>query len=196
MNRTIPQVDGYIRKNRKWQSELEKLRAILLDFPQLTEEIKWRAPCYTFQGANVIMIGAFKESCVISFVKGALLKDPHRILVKPGENTQAVRVIRFTNVQKIVELEEVLKAYIQEAIEVENAGLKVPLKSKPEPLPQELKAKFAETPALKTAFAALTPGRQRAYILYFSSAKQSETRTSRIEKHVKRILSGKALDDD
>jgi uncharacterized protein YdeI (YjbR/CyaY-like superfamily) len=195
MNRRNPKVDGYVRKSRQWQEELEKLRTILLDSP-LAEEVKWRVPCYTFQESNVVILGRFKESCVFSFVKGALLKDPRGVLVKPGENSQSVRVIRFTDVQQIAEMEPVLKAYIDEAIEVEKAGLKVSFKKISEfTIPEELRNRFDETPALKTAFDALTPGRQRAYLLHFSAPKQSKTRTSRVEKCMKQILSGKGLDD-
>jgi uncharacterized protein YdeI (YjbR/CyaY-like superfamily) len=196
MNRMNPKVDGYLRKSKQWQEELQKLRMIILDC-QLTEEVKWRVPCYTFQGSNVLFIGRFKESCVLSFVKGALLKDAGGILIQQTENSQSVRVIRFTNIRQIVELEPVLKAYINEAIEVEKAGLKVKLKKIAEfKIPEELQSRFDEIPALKTAFAALTPGRQRAYFLYFSAAKQSKTRESRVEKCMQQILNGKGLDDD
>jgi uncharacterized protein YdeI (YjbR/CyaY-like superfamily) len=195
MNRMNPKVDGYLRKSKQWQEELRKLRMILLDCP-LTEEVKWRHPCYTFQEHNIVILGRFKESCVLTFVKGALLKDVKGVLVKPGENTQAARVIRFTNVAQIVELEPILKAYVRQAIEVEKAGLKVKFKKITEfKIPKELKNKFGEMPALKTAFAALTPGRQRGYLLYFSAAKQSKTRESRIEKCTQRILKGNGLDD-
>lgn len=196
MNGPNPKVDGYLRKSKQWQEELRKLRTIILDCA-LTEEVKWRVPCYTFAGHNVLFIGRFKESCVLSFVKGVLLKDPKGILIQQAENSQSVRVIRFTNAQQIVELEPVLKAYINEAIEVEKAGLKVALKKVSDfIIPQELGAKFDEIPGLKTAFAALTPGRQRAYILYFSAAKQSKTRESRVEKCVGKILDGKGLDEE
>ncbi|KAB2336165.1 hypothetical protein F7731_11745 [Cytobacillus depressus] len=181
-------------KVHKWPEELEKLRMIVLDCG-LTEEVKWGVPCYTFQKSNVAIVSAFNEYCSLSFFKGALLKDAYNILEKPGENTQAARLVRFTNVQKIVELEPVLKDYINEAIEVEKAGLKVNVKKNPEPIPEELQNKFDEIPALKTAFEALTPGRQRAYILYFSQAKQSKTRVSRIEKHMQQILNGQGLND-
>jgi uncharacterized protein YdeI (YjbR/CyaY-like superfamily) len=195
MNKKNPKVDGYLRKSKQWQEELQKLRTIILD-SQLAEEVKWRVPCYTFQGSNVLFIGRFKESCVLSFVKGALLKDAKRILIQQTENSQSVRIIRFTTVQQIVELEPVLKAYIREAIEVEKAGLKVNFKKISEfIIPEELQIKLDEIPALKTAFAALTPGRQRAYILYFSAAKQSKTRASRVEKWMQQILNGKGLDD-
>lgn len=196
MNRLNPKVDGYIRKNKQWQEELQKLRMIILDC-QLTEEVKWRVPCYTFENSNVIFIGGLKESCMLSFIKGALLKDASGVLSKPGENTRSARVIRFTNVRDIVKMEPILKAYIHEAIELEKAGLKVDFKKSPKlSVPEEVQNKFDEHPAFKAAFAALTPGRQRAYILYFSAAKQSKTRTSRVEKYMKQILSGKGLDDE
>ena len=190
-----PKVDGYLRKSKQWQEELQKLRTIILDCP-LTEEVKWRVPCYTFQGKNVLFIGRFKESCVLSFVKGVLLKDAKSILIQQTENSQSVRVIRFTTVQQIVAMEPILKAYIHEAIEVEKAGLKVKLKKITERIiPEELQNKFDEIPAVKTAFVALTPGRQRAYLLHFSAAKQSKTRESRVEKCMQRIRNGKGLDD-
>jgi uncharacterized protein YdeI (YjbR/CyaY-like superfamily) len=196
MNRMNPKVDGYLRKSKQWQAELQKLRTIVLDC-QLTEEVKWRVPCYTFQGSNVLFLGRFKESCVLSFIKGALLKDARRILIQQTENSQSVRVIRFNNVQQIVDLEPVLKAYINEAIEVEKAGLKVKLKTTLDfKIPQEFQTKLDEVPALKKAFAALTPGRQRAYLLHFSGAKQSKTRTSRVEKWMQHILNGKGIDDE
>ena len=195
MNRANPKIDGYIRKSKQWQEELQKLRTILLASP-LTEEVKWYHPCYTFEGRNIVIIGRFKEYCMLNFVKGALLKDAKGILVKPGENTQASRVIRFTSVQQIAKLGPALKAFINEAIEVEKAGLKVKFKKITEfKIPEELQHKFDEIPALKTAFRALTPGRQRAYLLYFSAAKQSKTRESRIEKSMQQILNGKGLDD-
>ena len=195
MNRANPKIDGYIRKSKQWQEELQKLRTILLASP-LTEEVKWYHPCYTFEGRNIVIIGRFKEYCMLNFVKGALLKDAKGILVKPGENTQASRVIRFTSVQQIAKLGPALKAFINEAIEVEKAGLKVKFKKITEfKIPEELQHKFDEIPALKTAFRALTPGRQRAYLLYFSAAKQSKTRESRIEKCLPQILAGKGLND-
>ena len=196
MNKMSPKVDGYIRKNKKWQEELQKLRTIILDCP-LTEEVKWRVPCYTFQQKNVVFLGALKESCVLSFVKGVLLKDAKGILIQQTENSQSVRVIRFAHVQQIIELEPVLKAYINEAIEVEKAGLKVTLKKVSEfKIPEEFQTKLDEIPSLKKAFSALTPGRQRAYLLYFSGAKQSKTRESRVEKCMQRILNGKGIDDE
>jgi uncharacterized protein YdeI (YjbR/CyaY-like superfamily) len=195
MNKMSPKVDGFVRKSKQWQEELQKLRTILLDCP-LVEEVKWRHPCYTSEGRNIVIIGAFKESCVLTFVKGSLLKDAKQILVKPGENTQVARVIRFTDVRQIVELAPVLKAYIHEAIEVEKSGVKVKLKKITDyKLPDELQKKFDKTPALKAAFRALTPGRQRAYILYFSAAKQSKTREARIEKFAQKILDGKGIDE-
>ncbi len=196
MNKTNPSVDGYIRKSKQWQDELQKLRTIILDCG-LTEEVKWRVPCYTLNGKNVVFISRFKESCVLSFVKGALLKDAKRILIQQTENSQCRCVIRFSNIQEIEKLEPVLKAYINEAIEAEKAGLKVTLKKVSEfKIPEEFQAKLHESPSLKKAFTALTPGRQRAYLLYFSGgAKQSATRTSRVEKYMKQILNGKGIDD-
>ncbi|NEU26163.1 hypothetical protein G3M74_08550 [Paenibacillus polymyxa] len=190
-----PKVDAYLDKVKKWQAEMEKLRAIMLDC-QLTEELKWGKPCYMFQNSNIAIIQGFKEHCALMFFKGALLKDSNGILIKPGEDTQAGRQIRFTNVEEIVEMETILKAYINEAIEVEKAGLKVDFKKNTELIfPEEFQAKLDENPALKTAFAALTPGRQRAYIMHFSAPKQSKTRESRIEKCMQDILSGKGLND-
>lgn len=181
-------------KVHTWPEELKKLRAIIRGCG-LAEESKWGFPCYTFETRNVVLLGAFKEYCAVGFIKGALLKDARKLLVKPGENTQTVRQIRFTNVMEIVELEPVLKAYISEAIEVEKAGLKANVTKNPEPIPAELQNKLNETPALKAAFEALTPGRQRGYVLYFSAPKQSKTRTSRIEKCMPQILKGKGLYD-
>ena len=196
MNKANPSVDGYIRKSKEWQAELQELRRLLLD-SELTEEVKWRVPCYTFNGKNVAFIGRFKDACGLSFVKGVLMKDPKRILIQQTENSQSVRIIRFTSVQDIVALEPTLKAYIDEAVEIEKAGLKVKLKTIAEfKVPKELQVKFKEMPALQAAFKKLTPGRQRAYFLYISAAKQSETRAARVEKHVSRILKGKGIDDD
>lgn len=194
MNKLNPKVDEYLSKAKKWQEALTKLRGIILDC-QLTEDFKWRTPYYTLEGANIVLIGGFKDYCVLSFFKGALLKDDHSILVKPGENTQAGRVIRFTSVKEIAELEPVIKAYIKEAIKAEKAGLKVGFKKEAEPVPQELQDKLDELPAFKTAFEALTPGRQRAYILYFSAAKQPKTRATRVEKYIPQILDGKGIND-
>lgn len=190
-----PAVDEYIQNAEKWQSELLLLRKILLDCG-LEETLKWKAPCYTCEGANVIMIGELKDCCTISFFKGALLKDPERILKKPGENTRAARVIRFTGVQEIEDLKSSLQACIDEAIKVEKAGLQFDFEEQRElDMPEELVRKLEENEPLKTAFYALTPGRQRAYILYFSGAKQSSTRESRIDKYTPRILDGKGLND-
>ncbi len=192
MNSMNPKVDGYLRKAKTWQEEMEKLRRISLDCG-LTEELKWGKPCYTFQKSNIVIIQGFKEFCAFLFCKGALLNDPKGILKKFG--WQAARRIPFTNVREIVEMEPILKAYIYEAIEVEKAGLEVNYKKNPEPIPEELKNKLDEIPALKAAFDALTPGRQRGYILYFSGAKQSKTRESRVEKCMRQILKGKGLKD-
>ena len=192
MNRMNPKVDGYLRKAKKWQEEMKKLRRISLACG-LTEELKWGKPCYTFQNSNIVIIQGFKEFCALLFTKGALLKDLNGILKKFG--WQAARRIPFTNVREIVEIEPSLKAYIREAIEAEKAGLKVTFKKNPEPIPKELQNKLDEIPALKAAFDALTPGRQRGYILYFSGAKQSKTRELRIAKCMRQILNGKGLND-
>jgi len=189
-----PKVDGYLRKAKKWQEESEKLRMIILDCG-LTEELKWGKPCYTFQESNLLIIQGFKEYCALMFCKGALLKDATDILIQQTKSVQAARQIRFTNVREIVEMEPILKAYIHEAIAAEKAGLKVEFKKNPEPIPEELQNKLDEIPALKTAFHALTPGRQRGYVLYFSAPKQSKTREARVEKCMPQILNGKGLND-
>jgi uncharacterized protein YdeI (YjbR/CyaY-like superfamily) len=195
MNAMNPKVNFYFSKSKKWQGEMGKLRMIALGC-QLDEELKWGVPCYTFQKNNIVLIHEFKEYCAFLFFKGALLKDANGILVQQTENVQSARQIRFTNVQEIVEMEPTLKAYINEAIEVEKAGLKVDFKKITEYIiPEELQKKLDEIPALKTAFNALTPGRQRAYIFYFSAPKQSKTRESRIEKSMPQILKGKGLND-
>jgi uncharacterized protein YdeI (YjbR/CyaY-like superfamily) len=195
MIRMNPKVDGFIRKAKKWKEEFEELRNIVLDC-ELTEEIKWMHPCYTFQNNNIVLIHGFKEYCALLFHKGVLLKDDHGILIQQTENVQAARQIRFTNLQEIVEMEPILKAYIYEAIEVEQAGLEVNFKKNTEfTIPEEFQNKFDENPALKTAFEALTPGRQKAYLLYFSQPKQSKTRESRVEKCMQPILNGKGLND-
>ena len=195
MTKTNPSVDGYIRKNKPWSQELEALRRIVLECG-LTEEIKWCVPCYTFEEHNVVFLGSFKDACTLSFVKGALLKDSKEILELPGPNTQSARVIRFTEAEQITKLKPTLKAYIREAIEAEKAGLKVAFKKIDEhETPEELQAKFDDDPAFEKAFRALTPGRQRAYLIHFSGAKQSKTRTARIAKHTQRILEGKGLND-
>ena len=190
-----PKVDEFLSKAKQWHEEFEKLRMIVLEC-ELAEELKWGKPCNTFGNSNVVLIHGFKEYCALLFIKGALLTDPEGILIQQTDNVQAGRQIRFTSVKEIVGLETVLKAYIYEAIEVEKAGLEVNFKKTAEfSIPEELQNKFDEIPALKTAFEALTPGRQRAYIFYFSQPKQSKTRESRIEKHVQQILKGKGLDD-
>ena len=195
MNGMNPKVDAYLNKANKWREEFEKLRMIILDCG-LAEELKWGKPCYMFQNSNIVIIQGFKEYCALMFFKGALLHNANGILVKIGENTQAARQIRFTNVREIAGMETILKACIYEAIEVEKAGLKVNLKKTAEfNVPSEFQNKLDENPVLKTAFDALTPGRQRAYILYFSSPKQSKTRESRVEKCIKQILVGKRLND-
>jgi len=194
-SRMNPKVDEFLSKEKKWKEEFEQLRNIVLDC-ELTEEFKWMHPCYTFENKNIVLIHGFKEYCALLFHKGALLKDAHGILIQQTENVQAARQIRFTNVQEIIEMETTLKAYIHEAIEVEKAGLEVNFKKTADYIiPEELHDKFDENPALKTAFEALTPGRQRAYIHYFSQPKQSKTRESRIEKYMQQILDGKGLND-
>lgn len=192
---TNPKVDWYFVKHKKWQEEIETMRTIALECG-LDEELKWGCPCYTNEANNVVLIHVFKEYCAYLFFKGALLKDPKGILVQQTKNVQAARQIRFTDIKEITKLKSTIKAYIKEAIEIEKKGLKVELKKTTEfEMPEEFKNKLEEMPALKTAFKALTPGRQRGYLLYFSSAKQSKTRESRIEKCVKAILAGKGLDD-
>ena len=190
-----PKVDQYISKAPKWQEELEKLRMIVLDC-QLTEELKWGVPCYTFQESNIVLIHVFKEYCALLFFKGALLNDANGLLIKQTENVQAGRQIRFTNIGEIVERERLLKAYIHEAIEVEKAGLKIDFKTTAEfIISEEFQTKLDEIPALKTAFEALTPGRQKAYLLYFSAPKQPKTRESRVAKCMQQILNRKGLSD-
>ncbi len=194
-NQMNPKVDFYFSKNEKWQKETEKLRTIVLDC-QLSEELKWGVPCYTFQKNNIVLIHDFKEYCALLFFKGALLKDTDRILVQQTANVQSARQIRFTNIQQITELEPALKTYIYEAVEVEKAGLKFEFKKTEEfTVAEEFQTKLDENPDLKTAFEALTPGRQRAYMLHFSAPKQSKTRASRIEKAIPHILNGKGLND-
>ncbi len=190
-----PKVDFYFNKAGKWQEEFEKLRMIILDC-DLTEELKWGVPCYTYQNSNIVLIHGFKDYCAVLFIKGSLLKDELGILIQQTENVQAGRQVRFTNLQEIIALEPALKAYIFEAIEVEKAGLEVNFKKHTEyTVPEEFQHQLEEMPALKAAFEALTPGRQRGYLLYFSAPKQSKTRESRIEKYVENILKGKGLDD-
>lgn len=188
------EVDAFLSKAGQWRKELEALRELVLQCP-LTEELKWGKPCYTFQGSNIVILQAFKETCALLFAKGALLKDPKGILEKPGENTQAARRIPFTGVKEITALGSVIRSYIHEAIEAEKAGLEVAFKKEPEPAPEELQIKLGQNAAFKAAFESLTPGRRRAYILHFSGAKQSQTRAARIEKCLPRILEGKGLND-
>jgi uncharacterized protein YdeI (YjbR/CyaY-like superfamily) len=196
MNRMNPKVDGYLRRAKEWREEFEKLRKIILDCA-LTEELKWGVPCYTFEKRNIVLMHGFKDYCALLFFKGALLKDPEGILIQQTKNVQAARQIRFTNVREILKLKAILKAYVQEAIEVEKSGQKVEFKKTSEfKIPEEFQEKLAEAPALKKAFAALTPGRQRAYIFYFSQPKQSKTRQSRVEKYTRKILNGKGLNDE
>jgi len=189
-----PKVDWFFSKAGKWQKEFEQLRTIVLGC-DLIEELKWGQPCYTFEKSNIVLIHGFKEYCALLFFKGALLKDAQGILVQQTENVQAARQIRFTNVREIVKVKATLKKYIYEAIEVEEAGLKVNLKKTTAfAVPEEFQNKLDKSPALKTAFEALTPGRQRGYLLYFSAAKQSKTREARVEKYMKQILKGKGLE--
>ena len=193
--RMNPNVDFFFNKADKWQNEVNKLRTIVLGC-QLTEDLKWGCPCYTIEEGNIVLIHVFKEYCAVLFFKGALLKDPKGILIQQTKNVQAARQIRFTNLREIVERGTDVKAYIQEAIEVEKAGLKVKLKKTSEfGLPDEFEGELNKLPALKTAFYALTPGRQRAYLLFFSTPKQSKTREARIEKCKRKILNGKGLTD-
>ena len=195
MNRRNPKVDFFFRKSAKWQEEFRKLRTIILGCG-LTEELKWGKPCYTFEQSNVVLIHGFKDYCALLFMKGALLKNAKGILIQQTENVQAARQIRFTNVREIVKMEPILKAYVKEAIEIEKAGLGVNYKKTSEfKVPEEFQNRLDAIPALRVAFEALTPGRQRGYLLYFSGAKQSKTRESRVEKCMPQILKGKGLDD-
>jgi uncharacterized protein YdeI (YjbR/CyaY-like superfamily) len=194
-----PKVDFYFNKAGKWQEAIEELRRIVLDC-ELTEELKWGVPTYTFpfggRKRNIVLIHVFNEYCALLFMKGVLLRDEHGILIQQTEHVQVARQIRFTNAREIRELEPVLKAYIREAIEVEKTGLKAPMKKTSEfEMPEEFQQKLEEDTTLKRAFEALTPGRQRGYLLYFSAAKQAKTREARIEKNREKILSGKGLDD-
>ena len=195
MNQRNPKVDAILRQAGKWQEEFERLRTIALDC-QLTEELKWYQPCYTFEGKNIVLIHGFKEYCALLFFKGVLLRDPKHILIQQTQNVQAGRQIRFTSVQQIVKMKSALKSYIQEAIEIEKSGLKVKLKKTSEyAIPDEFQKALKQVPGLKTAFAALTPGRQRGYLYYFSQPKQSKTREARVEKYIQPIFNGKGLDD-
>lgn len=187
-------VDEYLEKANQWKAASEELRRIALDCG-LTEELKWGKPCYTFEGNNVVIIQGFKEVCALMFFKGALLDKSDGVLKKPGPNTRAARRIEFACVGDVVEMEPTIKAYIEEAIEAERAGKEVKLEQNPEPIPEEFQQRLDEDPQLETAFKGLTPGRQRAYILYFSGAKQSKTRSARVDRHVERILDGKGMRD-
>ena len=190
-----PKVDWFFAKDTKWQKEYEKLRMIVLDCG-LIEELKWGCPCYTFENTNIVLIHGFKEYCALLFFKGALLNDPIDILIQQTKNVQSARQVRFTNVREITKMEKILKAYIYEAIEVQRAGLKVKLKKTSDfKIPDEFQKKLNKSSALKTAFDKLTPGRQRAYLFYFSQPKLSKTRESRVEKYAKQILIGKGLND-
>jgi len=190
-----PKTDWFFVKDTKWQKEYEKLRKIILSCG-LSEELKWGCPCYTFENNNIVLMHGFKEYCALLFFKGALLADPDGILIQQTENVQSARQLRFTSVQQVVKAERIVKAYVYEAIEVERAGLHVKYKkTKDFKIPDEFQTKLDKMPSLKTAFNALTPGRQRAYIFHFSQPKQSKTRTARVEKYLKQILNGKGLDD-
>jgi uncharacterized protein YdeI (YjbR/CyaY-like superfamily) len=189
-----PAVDFYFNKAKKWREELRKLRAVVLDC-HLAEELKWGVPCYTFQEKNIVLIHAFNEYCAVLFIKGALLRDDNGILIQQTKHVQAARQVRFTSVREVEKREAILKAYIYEAVEVEERGPKVSFKTHPEPVPGEFQKKLDSLPALKKAFDALTPGRQRAYILYFSAPKQSKTREARVEKYMQPILNGNGLND-
>ena len=192
---TDPKVDAYVSRAKKWQGETRKLRTILLDCG-LGEKLKWGKPCYTFQDSNLAIIQGFKDHCSLMFFKGVLLDDPDGVLVRPGENSRAQKRVDFTSVDQIDEMESTLRGFIDQAMAVEKAGLKVDLEEKRAlDLPEELTAKFDEDPELATAFRALTPGRQRAYVLHFSGAKQSKTRVARIERCVDRILAGKGVNE-
>ena len=190
-----PKVDWYFDKAEKWQEEIRELRRIVLDC-HLVEELKWGCPCYTFEDSNIVLIHVFKDYCAVLFFKGALLKDPKGLLIQQTENVQAARQMRFTSVQEIKKLAPALKAYIFEAVELKEAGVKVDLKKTTEyKVPEEFQRKLDEQPDLKTAFEALTPGRQRGYLLHFSAAKQSKTREARVEKYIPKIMNGEGLED-
>lgn len=194
-NSMNPKVDEFLTRTEKWLEEFQALRAIILDCG-LTEDLKWGVPCYTYEGKNIVLIHGFKDYCAILFVKGALLKDPDNVLIQQTENVQAGRQIRFTSVREINAAEDILKAYIGEAVEIEKAGLDVEFKKTAEyTMPEEFRVKLERDPNLKAAFEALTPGRQRAYLYHFSEPKQSKTRMSRVEKYIPQILSGKGLND-
>ncbi|QCR33392.1 YdeI family protein [Lysinibacillus sp. SGAir0095] len=196
MTNSDPKVVEFLSKPSKWKKEYEKLRNIIVECDELTEEFKWMHPCYTHENKNIVLIHGFKEYCALLFHKGALLKDPHGILIQQTENVQAARQIRFTNIDQIIELEAVLKEYILQAIEVEKSGMEIEFKKTTEyTIPEEFQIKLDEIPELKAAFEELTPGRQRAYLLHFSTPKQSKTRVARIDKCIPQILEGKGLND-
>ncbi|MBC1231358.1 hypothetical protein HB816_12920 [Listeria booriae] len=193
--KTNPKVEEYVNKAKRWQAEYKQLRAYALDC-DLSEDIKWKHPCFMYEDNNIVLAHGFKEYCALLFMKGVLMKDPNGILVQQTANVQSARQIRFKNLEEIIEMEDIIKAYIKEAIEVEKSGAQVAFKKEEEfPVPEELDQKFAEMPALKEAFEKLTPGRQRAYLLYFAAPKQSKTRISRIDKYTDRILDGIGLND-
>ena len=196
VSKANPKVDAFIADAKNWKEELKKLRTILLD-SELTEELKWGQPCYTFGGKNVAIINGLKESCALAFFKGALLKDVHGVLTRPGQHTQSGRWLKFTTVREIAEMKSVLKAYIREAIEVERSGLKLTLRKTSDlKFPEEFQTMLDEFPDFRTAFKSLTPGRQRAYIFHFSAPKQSRTRELRVQKYMPHILKGKGLLDE
>ncbi|MBC1805257.1 YdeI/OmpD-associated family protein [Listeria booriae] len=193
--KTNPKVEEYVNKAKRWQAEYKQLRAYALDC-DLSEDIKWKHPCFMYEDNNIVLAHGFKEYCALLFMKGVLMKDPNGILVQQTANVQSARQIRFKNLEEIIEMKDIIKAYIKEAIEVEKSGAQVAFKKEEEfPVPEELDQKFAEMPALKEAFEKLTPGRQRAYLLYFAAPKQSKTRVSRIDKYTDRILDGIGLND-
>ena len=195
MTSTDPQVDAFLSRAKEWRAEFEQLRTILLDC-ELTEDFKWGKPCYTVEGSNIVLMHGFKDYCALLFFKGALLTDAADILIQQTKNVQSARQIRFTSVDEIVEMDHIIKAYVSNAIEVEKAGLEVEFKDTSEfECPEEFQQKLDENPALKAAFEALTPGRQRGYLLYFSGAKQSKTREVRVKKYTQHILDGKGLND-
>lgn len=195
MNEMNPKVDFFFKKAKQWQAEYEKLRVIILG-SGLTEELKWGCPCYTLENSNIVLIHGFKEYCAILFMKGVLMKDPEGILIQQTENVQSSRQVRFTSLQQIVEMEPILKTYINEAIQVERSGVKVPFKKATEfSMPDEFLVRMEENPDLDAAFYGLTPGRQRAYLLFFSAPKQSKTRQARVEKYIPHILEGRGLND-
>ncbi|MBE7159503.1 MAG: YdeI/OmpD-associated family protein [Rhodospirillales bacterium] len=195
MNKPNPEVDGYFSRAKKWQEELARLRTILLDSP-LTEELKWYQPCYTLQGKNVLLIHGLKDAFALAFLKGSLMQDEHGLLTKPGENTQSGRWMKFSSLQEVVEREAIVRAYVQEAVEIERSGREVVLKTTADyAVPDELQRKLDTSPNFRHAFDALTPGRQRGYLLHFAAPKQSKTRAARIEKWTPQILNGRGMHD-